>query len=683
MTEEIEVEVYNEDESALRPGTLLCGGKYRIVKKLGQGGFGITYLGEQIALNRRVAIKEYYQKDLCERSSSSTNITLGTTENRKMWDMFLKKFIKEAQAIAQFESTNIVKIYDIFSENGTAYYVMEYIDGGSLEDLISRRGRLTKVEAYDIITQLANALGYVHSRNRLHLDVKPGNVLMRGGKEVVLIDFGISKYYNETGRETSRTPPGVSAGYSPVEQYHQGGVSNFSPSTDIYALGATLYKMLTGIRPPESTELAYQGFDILDIPSYIDRVTELVITKTMQQIGSNRPQSVSEFLALLGGGKKGTDDRTKVESEDTEVKGSRAKVVPAPPAPTPPPGPRPPRSTLQAILVGALVAIVVGVGVYLFTRQLGTGSGSGGVTPPDTVVVDTTAVVEQPETASVSEYVELALQGPSDSGSGSVNQADEEPTGSINVTCGPKGATIKVDGTKVGTTPKEIEGLSVGRHTVEVSKSGYESRSWTVNVKANGTEYLSEDLTEKPLTSAKSGTINGYDYVNLGLSVKWATCNVGASSPSGYGNYYAWGETSTKSTYTSENSKTYGNSSYNYDIGGKSSLDAARANWGGTWRLPTKAEFQELIDKCTWTWTTQGGHNGYRVTGPNGNSIFLPAAGYRGESLYNVVSSGYYWTSSPLESDSNYAFYLYFYSGYHNVYNFYRYWGYTVRPVSE
>ena len=247
MTEEIEAEVYNEDESALRPGTLLCGGKYRIVKKLGQGGFGITYLGEQIALNRRVAIKEYFDKALCERSSTTSHVTVGSTDGRKRWEAYLTKFVKEAQAIAQFDSTHIVRIHDIFSENGTAYYVMEYIEGGSLDEMISRKGRLTKAEAYDIITQLAKALDYVHSQNRLHLDIKPANVLMRGGKEVVLIDFGLSKHYLESGGQTSSTPVGVSHGYAPPEQYRQDGLSEFKPPTDIYSLGATLYKMVTGI----------------------------------------------------------------------------------------------------------------------------------------------------------------------------------------------------------------------------------------------------------------------------------------------------------------------------------------------------------------------------------------------------------------------------------------------------
>ena len=181
---------------------------------------------------------------------------------------------------------------------------------------------------------------------------------------------------------------------------------------------------------------------------------------------------------------------------------------------------------------------------------------------------------------------------------------------------------------------------------------------------------------------ANANEENGHEYVDLGLSVKWATCNVGASKPEDYGNYYAWGETSTKSSYTDSNSKTYGKSMR--DIAGNSSYDAARANWGGNWRLPTKAEMQELIDKCIWTWTTQNGVYGYKVKGPNGNSIFFPAAGYRGgSSLYRAGSGGYYWSSTPYESGSYYAFSLFFDSGRHGMSYFNRYGGRSVRPVLE
>ena len=183
----------------------------------------------------------------------------------------------------------------------------------------------------------------------------------------------------------------------------------------------------------------------------------------------------------------------------------------------------------------------------------------------------------------------------------------------------------------------------------------------------------------KPTT----GTHNGYEWVDLGLSVKWATCNVGASSPSDYGDHYAWGETSTKSSYDTDNSKTYGKSMGN--IGGNSSYDVARYRWGGSWRLPTKAELEELKTKCTWTWTTQGGHNGYKVTSKtNGKSIFLPTAGWRdGASPIYVGESGYYWSSSPHESNTRSAYSLYFYSSGHDVDWYRRSLGFSVRPVVE
>jgi len=185
-------------------------------------------------------------------------------------------------------------------------------------------------------------------------------------------------------------------------------------------------------------------------------------------------------------------------------------------------------------------------------------------------------------------------------------------------------------------------------------------------------------------SQSSTGTIAGHEYVDLGLSVKWATCNVGASSPSDYGNYYAWGETTTKSEYTGENCKTYGDKFD--DISGNVQYDAARANWGGSWRLPTEAEMQELVDKCDWTWTTQGGHNGYKVTSKtNGNSIFLPAAGCCYESLLDgVLKIGSYLSSTPHHSrNGSAAYFLGFYIDNYNVGRFDRSLGRSVRPVTK
>ena len=189
------------------------------------------------------------------------------------------------------------------------------------------------------------------------------------------------------------------------------------------------------------------------------------------------------------------------------------------------------------------------------------------------------------------------------------------------------------------------------------------------------------------------GKHQGHEYVDLGLSVKWATRNIGAKSPEDYGRYFAWGETTTKSEYNSSNCPIYGLSvselqsqEYIDSVGNlMPQYDAATANWGGDWRMPTKVEQEELLDNCTWSWVTQNGVNGYKVTSKvNGNSIYLPAAGSRDGSL--LFSDGYigqYWSSSPLETNHYGAFMLYFYSDVQRMDGSYRVLGQSVRPVLE
>ena len=196
------------------------------------------------------------------------------------------------------------------------------------------------------------------------------------------------------------------------------------------------------------------------------------------------------------------------------------------------------------------------------------------------------------------------------------------------------------------------------------------------------------------------GTENGHEWVDLGLSVKWATCNVGATKPESYGNYYAWGETSTKRNYkwstykwckgSSNRLKKYCTKRKYGRVDKKNTLDladdAARANWGGVWRMPTDAEWMELRTSCTWTWT--GDYNGTGVAGQivtsniNGNSIFLPAAGYRDNDVFGVAGNyGDYWSSSLDTDDPNYAWFVSFSSGYVDRYYYDRYCGRSVRPV--
>ena len=323
----------------------------------------------------------------------------------------------------------------------------------------------------------------------------------------------------------------------------------------------------------------------------------------------------------------------------------------------------------------------------------GVGSASG--TSASAFLSSLSSAIEAANTA-----VNSSVSGQSVSGNAIADTQGSQPgaptTGSMVVNFEPSGATVYVDGTKKGVTPCTVSGVSFGTHKVKIVKSGYESAELSVKV-SEGSEpqlygSLKKSATEQATSSSSSsssgvssaiGTIAGHEYVDLGLSVKWATCNVGASSPEDYGNYYAWGETSTKSSCTSENSKTY---KKNYgDIAGNSYLDAARANWGSTWRLPMSSEIDELIDKCNWTWTTMNGVNGYKVTSKvNGRSIFLPAAGYRySSSLYDAGSYGYYWSSTPFSSSTLYAYDLSFDSSYVRRRYGSRSAGRSVRPVSE
>ena len=232
-----------------------------------------------------------------------------------------------------------------------------------------------------------------------------------------------------------------------------------------------------------------------------------------------------------------------------------------------------------------------------------------------------------------------------------------------------------------------------------VSSGRKKSGDFTVSLsdlEANTTYYYSTCLAidgEYFYGETKSFKTKGADLCNdavdLGLSVKWACCNVGATVPEGYGGYYAWGETEEKGNYTRENYKYFNSSTFEYNNIGSNisgtSYDVVHVKWGGSWRMPTLDEIEELCIRCSWEWTTVNGVSGQKVTGRNGNSIFLPAAGYRsGTEVYNRGSRGYYWSGTLYERDSSSASNLLFRSGYPSCgLNYFRGYGHTVRPVTE
>ena len=303
----------------LEPNTFLQGGKYRIERVLGQGGFGITYLAVQMSLQRKVAIKEFFMKDFCSRDESTHTMSVPSTGSGKLVEQYRKKFIKEARNLARLNHPNIISVIDVFEENGTVYYVMPYLAGGSLQDYVKDNGTLSETLAMKYIKQIAGALKYMHEEQHIcHYDVKPANILLDDKGNAVLIDFGISKNYDASGQETTTTPVGMSEGYAPIEQYQQ-NVEEFSPVSDVYALGATLYFLLHGKRPVSAIHRA-SGTE-LAISEQISPEINKLITATMKISKKERAKDVDVFLndnpALEHGAT--TNDRSISEDEDTYI----------------------------------------------------------------------------------------------------------------------------------------------------------------------------------------------------------------------------------------------------------------------------------------------------------------------------------------------------------------------------
>ena len=276
-------------------GTILQGGKYRIVRYINSGGFGCTYEAEHVMLGERVAIKEFYVKDFCDREEGK-HVAVGTKSKIGLIEKLKCKFIEEAKMLYRMQHPGIVRVFDIFEENGTAYYVMDYIDGHSLSEKLAESGTLPEKQVLHYIHQVAEALQYVHNRGCLHLDIKPGNIMVDKSDNAILIDFGVSKQYDEVDGENTSTLIGKTPGYAPIEQMGN-SVVTFSPSTDIYALGATMYKLLTGETPNDATRLLNEGLP--ELPRSISAQVRNAIMVSMKPIRKDRPQSIKEFESIL------------------------------------------------------------------------------------------------------------------------------------------------------------------------------------------------------------------------------------------------------------------------------------------------------------------------------------------------------------------------------------------------
>lgn len=288
----------------LQPGTVIHGthNDYRIERVLGQGSFGITYVANvrlkgrlgAIESTAMVAIKEFFLRDV----SSRNGLRVFSVSDSTLCSDYRRDFMREAQNLSRLDNDHIVKVLETIEENDTVYYVMEYLSGGNLDQHILSHGKLSCREALDIAIQIGEALKCMHAQHMLHLDLKPLNVMRGEDGHIVLIDFGLSKCFGADGQPESSTRIGQgTTGYAPIEQHSFKKADGFMPTLDIYALGATLFKMLTGCVPPEASVVLNEGLPVDELSSAgVPPAVIALVERAMQPLRRMRHQTVDEFV---------------------------------------------------------------------------------------------------------------------------------------------------------------------------------------------------------------------------------------------------------------------------------------------------------------------------------------------------------------------------------------------------
>lgn len=491
--------------------------QYVIEGVLGQGSFGVTYKAKgyskvkgafgdmEVELPHPIAIKEFFMRDVNQRDENGS-IT-GLTEGSLAYN-YAQKFRKEAERLAAMRHPNIVKVMDFVEANNTFYYVMDFIDGEDISHYMNNKP-LQEDEAITIIRDVASALQYMHEEHKmLHLDLKPGNIMRRRNDgHIFLIDFGLSKHYNDDGQPDTSTTIGLGTeGYAPIEQGKRATSQNsFRPTIDVYALGGTLFKMLTGETPPAASDILDDEDLLCELMSKhsINSKLQDIIVRAMMPSAKRRTASVADFMS----------DILKLYSD-----------------------------------------------VW--------------------------------QTDELKQFDNHMLESDADFIQGSESIETKEET--------------------------DIERLS--------------------------SEFLGENE----------------DFVDLGLSVNWASTNMGANKVTDSGNYYKGIEINDLNNWN-KIPNVFGGSYY----------DPVTNSLGENYRLPTRSEWKELINKCEWNWDEIDGVSGYLITAKNGNKIFLP-------------SVGGYWSCTKGESQDFQCVYYLFFNSYdidlvYNVYTILR----CIRPVQK
>lgn len=384
--------------TSLAAGTVLHSPErdYTILKVLGQGGFGITYLVEgtvkvgNIDARVKFAVKEYFLSNLCGRQSDSHEITYMPTAADEV-SRSLNNFIKEGRRLQELgiAHPNIVKINEVFEANNTAYYVMEYLEGETLYDMVQRVGKLDEAATERYLRPIAEAVSMLHGKKLAHYDIKPLNIIINRtdkGERPVLIDFGLAKHYDHEGNATSTNSGGAySPGYAPAEQY--AGLKSFTPEADVYALAATALYCLTGKTPADAFKFKTSNLPAL-LPDASDK-TRAAIAHAMQLRGEDRPNNARRFVDEMWGNATpaAATPATKVDVDPNATQRINKQADPGIRAPKPPKPPTTSNNTWIWVVVAILAAVAIGGGAYYFFGR----SGGGLTVDDDTEMTDTIA----------------------------------------------------------------------------------------------------------------------------------------------------------------------------------------------------------------------------------------------------------------------------------------------------
>ena len=751
---------------------ILFADRYRLIKRIGQGGFAEVWLADDTLADLQVAIKIYGGMD----------------------EDGLKIFVKEINKVYYLNHTNLLKPQYVAAWNNMPYLVMTYCSAGSLEKKI---GQITEQEAWKILHDVASGLAYLHSNNIIHQDIKPANILQDNMGNYVIIDFGISTLARDTLRKSTlwgNTSAGTLA-YMGPERFSKDSAPIFA--SDIWSLGAMLFELLEGKTPfPADFGGGMQkaGAELPDISANVSNELKLVISKMLSLSTWDRPTAdtlvewtnnqdkryivvdakIQGYIDLgLPSGtlwkktNEGGDNAHYTNSEAVSQFGNRL----------------PTKQQLAELydecewiwdVNGCKVIGPSGKFIWLPAagsngceekmRLQGVGkSGHYWSAPYDSDTSCPWCISFDSKKRKVSLHdiyksfylsvrlVDCAKNLPSIENSTlptskglwehvQQSQQSKQPKskawiwimvalliiaglGMIGIR---KYQDHQLDIAIEHPIPREnirqvqiqdsirevrrqdsirIEQERICRQdSISAAQAAEQERLLHLQKEKEERQRKENERKRLEQSVVEKDPYNGHSYVDLGLSVKWATCNVGANTPEAYGDYFAWGETKPK--------VVYGEKIYKYNEGVEKTItkynfsaahgavdnkyvldledDAAHINWGGKWRMPTRKECAELEEICTWQWKQYNGVKGYLVTGPNGNSIFLPAAGFKKEkAILEVGIRGFYLSNTLMKAKTDYHTYSPYVliAKWENESKYWwgrsRYYGIPVRPVCK